>query len=149
MTKDAKPDASFYDYEVNVARRLPLYALVYHDCVVTSWNWRGANHRIDGGWREKDLLCMLFGSPPLWQLTPEIWRNKKDALVKSYREVCGWLEKVAFDEMTDHHWLSPDHRVAMTSFSSGWSIAVNMSDRDFTFERGVVKAKSYLIWRTM
>ena len=95
---------------------------------------------------------LLYATDDLFELFhPKLnllrWEAKKEELVASYKMFNSWLKKVEFDDMTYHGWLSDDRKVATTAFSSGWHIAVNMSDKDFTFDKGVVKAMDYLIWK--
>ena len=144
-----EPDDTFWDFEVNPARRLPLYGLVYHDSVMTTWNWRGSNHRwTPEGNRAKDLMNMLFGTKPLWSFTMEVWEENKESLMESYRMLSPWLRKVEMDNMTDYRHLSEDGMVAMSSFESGWNIAVNMSDASFDFEQGNIPPMDYIIWQS-
>jgi hypothetical protein len=59
-----------------------------------------------------------------------------DRYLQAYRDVCGWHEKVGFDEMVDHRLLTPDRMVQETRFSSGWNVVVNFGESPWNDERG-------------
>ncbi|OHB82963.1 MAG: hypothetical protein A2V98_23770, partial [Planctomycetes bacterium RBG_16_64_12] len=44
--------------------RLPLWELVYHDCVVAQWYWGDYNNKLPALWDRRDLLGALYGTPP-------------------------------------------------------------------------------------
>ena len=86
-------------------------------------------------WYRHDLMNMLYGTPPLWFMHPKAgdvagtpeWEQVKTRYLQTYRNVCGWHEKIGFDEMTDHRFLSDDRLVQETRFRNGRGIIVNFS----------------------
>jgi hypothetical protein len=44
--------------------RLPLWELVYHDCVVAQWYWGDYNNKLPSLWDRRDLFNSLYGTPP-------------------------------------------------------------------------------------
>ena len=66
------------------------------------------------------------------------WAKARDRYLQTYRNVCGWHEKIGFDEMTDHRVLSPDRLVHETRFSSGWTVVVNFGVTAWRDDMGVV-----------
>lgn len=137
------PD-KYLKYSINEYSRVPLYELVYHDAVVTSWRWEDSNHHNPEIWWKKDLFNMLYGSVPLWNLAREQWEDHKVSFIESYKNVCPWLQKIGYDELISHRFVTPDHKVQESVFSSGNRIAVNFSDEDIIFEGKTIKAKSFL-----
>jgi hypothetical protein len=76
------------------------------------------------------------------------WEKVKDRYLQTYRSVCGWHEKIGFDEMTQHRFLSDDRLVQETRFASGWAVVVNFGDRTWADPRGfAVKAVSHHVFR--
>ena len=142
-TRTAGP--TYYKYCINEALRVPLYELVYHDAVVTSWRWEDANHHYPELWWKKDLYNMLYGSAPLWSMDLPRWESFENTFIRSYRQVCPWLRQIAYDEMTDHRFVTPDGRIQRSDFSSGRSIVVNFSDRDYDYLGRTIAARSYVI----
>ena len=131
-------------YDFNPARRLPLFQLVYHDSVYCTRRWNQDPGRDAALWDRHDLMNILYGTPPLIFMHPKAgnvigtpgWDKVKDRYLQTYRNVCGWHEKVGFDEMTGHRFLSEDRLIQETQFSSGWAAVVNFSDRTWKDPRG-------------
>ncbi|WP_291123482.1 glycoside hydrolase, partial [Flavobacterium sp. UBA6046] len=134
----------YLQYSINEYTRVPLYELVYHDAVVTSWRWEDGNHHTPEIWWKKDLFNMLYGSAPLWNLDRNRWEEYKNTFIDSYKNVCPWLQKIGYDELVSHRFVTSDHKVQESIFSSGNKILVNFGDEDFVFEGKIIKAKSFL-----
>ena len=149
MVGDVETDETFWEWEVNPIVRIPLIGLVYHDCLMTTWNWRNANHRFGRGWIDQDLMNILFGNKPIWCLAVGPWEQDetfRQKLVESYRRFAPVLAKVELEDMTDHRWLSADRRVAMTSYANGVRVAVNFKDEPFNHEGRTIAPKSFVMW---
>src|SRR5208283_991130 len=68
--------------------RLPLWELVYHDCVVAQWYWGDYNNKLPAVWDRRDLYNALYGTPPMFMFTRGYWETHRDRFVKSYQTVC-------------------------------------------------------------
>ena len=55
------------------------------------------------------------------------------------------MQQVRTDELISHRFVTEDHKVQESEFSSGKKIVVNFDDEDFLFEGKTVKAKSFNI----
>jgi hypothetical protein len=135
----------YLKYSINEYTRVPLYELVYHDAIVTSWRWEDGNHHTPEIWWKKDLFNMLYGSVPLWNLDQERWEEYKFSFIDSYKKVCPWLQQIAYDELVSHRFVTADHKVQESAFSSGKNVGVNFGVEDYSFEGNSIKAKSFLI----
>ena len=136
---------TYLKYSINEYTRVPLYELVYHDAVVTSWRWEDGNHHTPEIWWKKDLFNMLYGNAPLWNLDRERWEEYKYSFIESYKQVCPWLQQIGYDELVSHRFITEDHKVQESVFSSGKRIVVNFGDIDYMFENQIIKAKSYIL----
>lgn len=145
-SRTAAPD--YHKYSINEYTRVPLYELVYHDAVVTSWRWEDCNHHYPEIWWKKDLFNMLYGNVPLWSIDQSCFTSYKNTFVKSYQKVLPWVGSVCFDEMTDHRFLSDDHKVQQTVFSSGKSIIVNFGSQDYICKGERIPSGDCVIKRT-
>ncbi|WP_240941255.1 glycoside hydrolase [Paenibacillus sp. HB172176] len=141
-TRTAHED--YLKYSINEYTRVPLYELVYHDAVVTSWRWEDCNHHCPEIWWKKDLFNMLYGTAPLWSLDQDRWDSFKASFLKSNHTVCDWLKQVCYDELVMHRFISDDHKVQESLFSSGRRIIVNFGDTDFHYEGSLVSPRNYL-----
>lgn len=158
-TNEIGPD---YDkYYFGPDRRVPLYALVYHDAVVGTFHDGDSNNiyyrdfkdartgeATEHYWAAKNLWQMLYGAPPNFHLADPFFDEQLPRLQKTFEEVCGWHEKIGRDEMLDHRFLSPDRMVQETRFSSGWAAVVNFGKREFNAPDGSrVAPMQYALYR--
>ena len=87
---------------------------------------------------------MLYGSAPLWSIDRERWEAYKNTFIESYNNVCPWLQQIGYDELVSHRFVTDDHKVQESVFSSGKKIVVNFGDDEFSFDGKVVKTKSFI-----
>ena len=125
-------------YQVGEAYRLPLWELVYHDCVVAYWYWGDYNNKMPSIWRKRDLFNALYGTPPMYLFSTEQWAELKDRLVASYKVAQPVARATGYAEMTDHRILTPDRHVQQTVFANGVTVTVNFGDTPYTPAAGRV-----------
>ena len=121
-------------FQLGQAFRLPLWELVYHDCVVAQWYWGDYNNKLPTLWDKRDLFNLLYGTPPMFMFNRNLWESQKDRFVKSYKNICPYIRAVGYAEMTNHQFLTPDRNVQQTTFSNGVSITVNFGETPFTIK---------------
>lgn len=133
-------------FQVGHKYRLPLWELVYHDCVVAQWYWGDYNNKLPAIWNKRDLFNILFGTPPMFMYNRRVWKQNKDRFAQSYKDVCPVARAVGYAEMTDHRFLTPDRDVQQTTFANGVTITVNFGNRPFPMPDGKkVDAMSYTV----
>ena len=122
---------------------IPLWSLVFHDCVMNTRYVDPSN--VNEGGSDYWLTDMLWGYFILFRVpkTAE-WENNIEQF-KSSLDVDYWFGQIATAEMTNHEYLTSDFQVERTKFSNGKSIIVNFSDTDRTVNGKTIKAKNYLI----
>ena len=118
--------------------RLPLWELVYHDCVVAQWYWGDYNNKLPALWDRRDLFNALYGTPPMFMFNRRVWRDNRDRFVQSYQTATPVARATGYSEMLSHHWLTTDHAVQQTCFANGVEVTVNFGDSPFTVQDGVV-----------
>jgi hypothetical protein len=112
-------------FQLGQAYRLPLWELVYHDCVVAQWYWGDYNNKLPTLWDKRDLFNVLYGTPPMFMFTRRLWQENQARFVQSYTHTCPQVRQVGYSEMTDHRFLTPDRDVQQTAFANGTTITVN------------------------
>jgi hypothetical protein len=117
--------------------RLPLWELVYHDCVVAQWYWGDYNNKLPSLWDKRDLFNALYGTPPMFMFDRELWRKEKDRFVRSYQATSPVARATGYAEMTDHRFLTADRDVQRTTFANGVTVTVNFGDKPY--EQGDLK----------
>jgi hypothetical protein len=123
-------------YQLGHQYRLPLWELVYHDCVVAQWYWGDYNNKLPALWAKRDLFNALYGTPPMFMFTRDFWEKNKDRFAQSYKDTCTVARAVGYAEMTDHRFLTPDRAVQQTQFAHGVVVTVNFGDKAFRLPDG-------------
>ncbi len=123
-------------FQVNEKLRLPLWELVYHDCVVAQWYWGDYNNKLPKVWRKRDLFNALYGTPPMYLFNRKGWNENKEKFAESYKTAEPVSRATAYAEMVDHRILSPDRTVQQSVFSNGVTVTVNFGDKPFKLPDG-------------
>jgi hypothetical protein len=116
--------------------RLPLWELVYHDCVVAQWYWGDYNNKLPKVWARRDLWNALYGTPPMFMFNRELWKRERDRFVRSYQIATPVARATGYSEMLSHRWLTDDHAVQETRFANGVTVTVNFGDRPYRLADG-------------
>ena len=107
---------------------IPLFNLVYHDCVVIPWIAKKGSR---GGWGipGNDTAyahAFLNGDPVYCSI------NADEETIADANEACALAEKLAYTEMVRHEFLSEDTRVQRTTFADGTVVEVNFDTEEIT-----------------
>jgi len=137
--------ASWADYEkwgIGHEHRAPLWELVFHDCLVTTWYWGDANDWLLQAAPEltakKDAFNVLYGTMPLlWAgHAGNSWTTARGVFLRTCRNVCPLQQAVAASEMLSHEFLTADRAVQRTRFANGIEVVVNFGDAPREIEVG-------------
>jgi hypothetical protein len=139
------PTPEFMRYQIGVGYRVPLFELVYHDCMVSTWYWGDASNQEPEVWRQRDLWNILYGTNPIYVLDANSWAKTKTRLLQSYNDVSHADRLVGYAQMVDHTFLTSDKTVQETSWSNGIVILVNFGDNAFQTGTETVPSNGYLI----
>ncbi|MEJ5170728.1 MAG: glycoside hydrolase, partial [Fimbriimonadales bacterium] len=134
-TVDPAPE-SLRKFQVGHRYRVPLWELVFHDCVCSHWYWGDYQNKVPSVWRQRDLFNILYGTAPMFLFRAEDWPRWKVRMMQTYRDVVPVARAVGYEEMTDHRWLTPDRRVQQTRFANGWVVTVNFGEQPFRLPSG-------------
>lgn len=118
--------------------RLPLWELVYHDCVVAQWYWGDYNNKLPALWDRRDLWNALYGTPPMFMFDRKQWNEKKERFAKSYKTTAPVARATAYSEMVSHEWLTEDRAVQRTRFANGVTVTVNFGETPYELPEGVI-----------
>jgi len=116
--------------------RLPLWELVYHDCVVAQWYWGDYNNKLPSLWDRRDLFNALYGTPPMFMFDRKLWAEQRERFARSYATIGPVARATGYAEMLSHEWLTPDHAVQRTRFANGVEVTVNFGDAPHTLPDG-------------
>ena len=118
--------------------RLPLWELVYHDCVVSYWYWGDYNNKLPAVWDRRDLLNALYGTPPMFMFDRQRWHENRARFVGSYHTATPVARATGYREMLSHEWLTGDHAVQQTRFAGGVTVTVNFGQKPYKMADGTV-----------
>ncbi|MBI5096024.1 MAG: hypothetical protein HZB26_26755 [Candidatus Hydrogenedentes bacterium] len=126
--------ATYEKWDIGHRWRAPLWELVFHDCVITTWYWGDTNLWLQQAAPEitakKELYNLLYATIPMfWQ---DDWNNRRELLLRAYWTTSHWHEATAGTEMISHEFLSPDHALQRTRFSNGAEIVVHFGSAQTT-----------------
>ena len=129
--------------------RAPLWELVFHDCIVSTWYWGDASDWLLDAAPEmtakKDAFNILYGTIPLlWADGGGSWRKERAVFLRTYRNTCKLHEALATAELVGHEFVTPDHAVQRTRFSDGTVCVVNFGEKP---ARATMANKEYLLPR--
>ncbi|UCG47840.1 MAG: hypothetical protein JSU94_20475, partial [Phycisphaerales bacterium] len=124
-------------FQLGQKYRLPLWELVYHDCVVAQWYWGDYNNKLPSLWKKRDLFNILYATPPMFMFDYKLWQRQKDRFAQSYKRICPLVRSVGYAEMTDHKFLTPDRNVQQTTFANRITITVNFAMTPYTLAPGL------------
>lgn len=142
MNKEGNKWEQYETLGMNPQYRVPLWELVFHDCVVSTWYWGDANDFLtlaDPKFTDmKNCYNILYGTIPLlWAneetggagpAKPGSWVANRELFLETYRNVCKLHEVIAGQEMTVHEFLTLDGMVQRTCFADGTEVVVNFGE---------------------
>jgi hypothetical protein len=132
---DEVPDA-VAKFQLGHKYRLPLWELVYHDCVVAQWYWGDYNNKLPALWQKRDLFNILYGTAPMFMFDRGLWEQNKERFARSYKNICDVTRAVGYAEMTDHRFLTTDRDVQQTTFANGVTVTVNFGEKPYRLPDG-------------
>ncbi len=99
-------------------------------------------------WQFKNLWSVLYGGGPMYRIYGDTVRKYAAEIRTTQRYVNEWVRQIAFDEMTNHRFVTPDRLVQETEFSGGRGVVVNFGDTPFTLTDGrLIRPRDYVTYR--
>ncbi len=138
------PWQQYEKFGIGHVYRIPLWELVFHDCVVSTWYWGDSNDFLLKAAPEvtakKDAFNILYGTIPMfWANEEGSWRLARDVFLQSYRNTCKLHEVIAGTELMSHEFITADRAVQRSRFSDGTEAVVNFGEKPQEVELSGVK----------
>lgn len=118
---------------LNPQLRVPLWELVYHDCMISYWYWGDSSNCCPELTPIRDLYNVLYGLPAIYSFKVGDWERLRPVILSSYQRTAPVARAVGDMEMTEFRWLTPDRKVQQTRFSNGVTVTVNFSEKPFVW----------------
>lgn len=125
-------------------RRVPLWQLVYHDCMMTFPYWGDSTESTPKYTKRRVLFACLFGCPPLYSFSVKDYEALKPAILDSYKRISEVHSKVATLKMTNYEVLSSDYMLQCSEFGGKYRIVVNFSDGEMEYRGKKIAAESLI-----
>ncbi|WP_240155534.1 glycoside hydrolase [Candidatus Pantoea multigeneris] len=108
--------------------RVPLYQAVFHDSVIATHHWTYDNLKFPEVKRNRDLLSLLYNTPPLFNLSRASLALRLPEIVKMDR-LFRPMHEILWDKaLVDFRWLDETGWVQQTRFSDGSLLSANFSE---------------------
>jgi hypothetical protein len=138
---------NYEKWGIGHAFRVPLWELVFHDCIVSTWYWGDASDFLLQAAPEvtpkKDAFNVLYGTIPImWANKEGSWPTAREVFLRSYRNTCKLHEAIATADMVSHDFITPDRAVQQTRFSDGTQVIVNFGEPAY---KASLAGKDYLL----
>ena len=134
------PPPRVVKFQVGESYRLPLWELVYHDCVCAHWYWGDYDNKIPSLWAKRDLFNVLYGTMGMFMFDRRQWTEGRDRFVRSFRLTSPVARATGYSEMLDHRILSKDRSVQQSLFADGTRVTVNFGTSPWTAPGGAALA---------
>ena len=123
-------------FQVGEKYRLPLWELVFHDCLCAHWYWGDYNNKLPALWDKRDLFNVLYGTMGMYIFNAKQWAEDGPRFVQSYRVTSPVARKTGSSEMTDHRILTADRAGQQAVFANGVTVTVNFGGQPFRLPAG-------------
>lgn len=116
--------------------RIPLYQAVFHDEVINSYHWHNDSLKFSNVKIERDLISMLYNTPPMVHLTRDEASSINSSRIKSlahYQKGYRPIHEQLWDkQLTSFKWLDKRGDIQQTTFSDGTTIIANFKGETVT-----------------
>ena len=127
-------------FQLGEKYRLPLWELVYHECVCAHWYWGDHNAKLPSLWHKRDLFNVLYGTMGMYLFDSSRWKEWRERFAASYRLTAPVARATGYSEMLWHRHLTADRTVQRTAFADGTVVTVNFGAQPHTLPDGTVLA---------
>lgn len=129
---------------INPECRVPLWHLVYHECMLTFPYWGDSTEMSPELITKKILFACLYGVPPLYSFSVKDFEQLRDCIISSYKRITDVHKHVAELPMTDFHVLSDDYHVQRSVFGEQYEVVVNFSNESYIYKNKVIPPNDLL-----
>ena len=135
---------------LNESMRIPLFELVFHNCVVSTWDSSDHQFKLITYSRKRDLFNCLYGVPPFYAIDEKWFEEYGEEIFSiyntSYQIAQPTSQMTGYSEMIDHKYLTNDRTVQQTLFSNGVRVTVNFGPNEFKLDdKTILESEGYLI----
>jgi len=145
---DEQKDFPEYQVSISTKYRIPFYSLVHHDEIMSTWRWEDGFNVFPQYWQQKNLWSVLYGNTPMFFLDRKTYLKWRKEIAHTYQYVCKWAQKIGYDEMVSHKFITKDKTIQESLFSSMNGVVANFSNIEYQLPDGrLIQPRSYLTFK--
>ena len=129
---------------LNPECRVPLWQLVYHDCLLAFPYWGDSTASSHELLKYKVLFACLYGCPPLYSFFVKDFEYLENDIISSYKLISEVHQKVATLPMTDFEVLSDDYNLQRSVFGNKYEVVANFSDKPRVYNNEIIQALDFI-----
>lgn len=129
---------------MNPECRVPLWHLVYHECMLAFPYWGDSTEMSPEFISKKILFACLYGCPPLYSFFVKDFDKLKDNIIYSYKRITKIHKKIAELPMTDFKILRDDYKIQKSVFGDKYEIVANFSEENYIYNNTVIAPNDLL-----
>lgn len=129
---------------LNPECRVPLWQLVYHDCLLAFPYWGDSTASSHELLKYKVLFACLYGCPPLYSFFVKDFEYLENDIISSYKLISEVHQKVAALPMTDFEVLSDDYNLQRSVFGNKYEVVANFSDKPRVYNNEIIQALDFI-----
>jgi len=133
-----EPPEVLTKFQLSASYRIPLWQLVYGDCVVCYWYWGDFTNKVDSQWQRRDTFCALYGVPPVYFTDFRSLKAQEARFAASHQAVTQVAKAVGWSEMVSHRYVTADRSVQESRWSNGYRVVANLGKSPYTLADGRV-----------
>lgn len=123
--------AAIEAYMLNPSVRVPLWQMVYHDCVINYWYWGDSSNCCPELMQRRDQFNALYALPPLYSVNMTQWEQLKAQIAQSYHRATPVARVAAFSPLSRFEWLTADGLVQQTTYENGVCVKANFGTETY------------------
>lgn len=113
---------------------IPLYSLVFHDCIVTYDGTIGTSRRSE--YSSETLESLAYGVQPVFSFNTAHYEGAKQVIRETHALLSGFLRDTALAELVHHEYIGDGYDVQHTRFASGHEVFINTDSAPCTLPDG-------------
>ncbi|MBQ7045917.1 MAG: hypothetical protein IJN65_05445 [Clostridia bacterium] len=129
---------------LNPALRVPLWQMVYHECLITYSYWGDSTDDSVKQVDDKILFACLFGCPPIYSFSMSDFETVKPLIIKSYKKISEVHSKVALLPITEYTVLKDDYSLQTTVFGNEYRVVANFANEPAEYLGTTIAPKDIL-----
>lgn len=131
-------------YNMDASRRIPLFQLVYHNNIASTWYTGDSVSKVPAYWQKKDLFTVLYGCMPLiMPQNRDYWDKNEGRFLSSIHLAGAFYECVGNERMVTHQFISRDKLIQRTVYSNGWEVIGNFSNQNIIHENYTIPPNGF------